>query len=464
MARQTWPTRWQTGLTLCLGALLGVGATLGGQAILASGPPVPPVKAVSRPVALALPEKPAAPSDDNTQPPVPKSKDARLRGATDWERVAAQLATPGSDTSFARSLMLRLDGKALRKLAANVATWPRGRRNQRILGQIFHRWGELDPQAAITQAQALPPDLAYSTVREAIDGYAESDPAGASAYLAAPPPAGTANYLRGDWFRSIRLGQALQNWAEQDAAAAVGFASRLPPDAYRSYALDDIAQEWMRQDPTAALNWAQSLDISKQRTNALDGIVTTWAQTDPTVAANYVLGLSGNPSQNDLLKTLADHWSERDPAAAARWVAAQSGDIQAKSAGAVAETWANLDPQAAAAWSNQFPAGDTRNEAWSAIAKAWYVNDPAATQSWLNSLPTGEGRDSAIIGATAYWNLRNQPTEILGMVQGISDPQARANTLAGVLNTWLGSDHAAAQQWIGQANLPEAVTGKLKGG
>ena len=46
---------------------------------------------------------------------------------------------------------------------------------------------------------------------------------------------------------------------------------------------------------------------------------------------------------------------------------------------------------------------------------------------------------------------------------GIGDPQTRANTLVTVLNGWLERDGSAAQQWIGQANLPETVTGKLKG-
>ena len=396
---------------------------------------------------------------------IARRKGLSPKSTSDWERVAALFAVPGGGSSFVLNAMARLDAKALHKLAANVATWPRCRRNERILGKIFHRWGELDPQTALAQARTLfPSDLAFAATREVVDGYLETDPAGASAYLAAPPAAGANGFLRNNWSRSIRLGQALQNWAEQDAAAAVGFANDLPPDAYRPYILDYIAQEWMHQDPSAALNWAQSLGAHNQRASALSGIVTTWAQTDPAAAANYVLGLSGNPDQTDLVNTLATAWAGQDQAAAARWVLQQNGGIQAKAAAAVAGTWVELDPLATAAWSNQFPAGDTRNATWAAIAKGWYVNDPPAAVGWLNNLPVGDGRDAAIVGATEYWSLRGKPTETLDLVEGISDPQVRSSTLIGVLNGWLERDQPAAQQWIGQANLPDTVAGKLKGG
>ena len=455
----------QAAANLGAGIILGIVVTLGFQYVFLSG------RAAARAAHRSSGDTvPAAASPSTTAAQFAPSTDAPTkvpvrgtRSASDWERVAAQYGRVEGDPSLARSLLYRLDPKSLRKLAAHVATWPRGRRNQRILGEIFRRWGELDPRGALARAQALPNDLGAAATDRALDGFAENDAAAASAYLAAPPAPGSRHGLRAGFSRSIRLGEALQRWAEDDPAAAAGFVAQLPKEAYRPYILDSVAEEWTRRDPAAALRWAQGLGVDRERTSALSGVVTAWTETDPAAAANYVLGLSGNPAQDGLLRTLGLNWAYRDQEAAARWVAGQAGHAQAQAAAAVAEPWTDNDPTAASDWAGQLPPGEVRNAAWKAVGSEWYLNDPGAAQAWLGGLPAGEGRDAAIVGFTQYWMISNRPGEVLGLVQGIGDPRTRADTLVSVLNQWLERDAQPAKQWINQASLPSAVTGKLSG-
>ena len=404
-------------------------------------------------------------------PVVPKSATNRYsanrlpsaKSLLDWQRTALEYNAPDTSLAHARSLLYQLDAKSLCKLAADVTTWPPSRRTDRVVRDLFHRWAELDPVAALTGAENLPSPLAEAALFDAMHGFVETQPEQAAAYFAAPPLLDDRSYLHDLGWRRSMLNQALAGWSEQDGQAAVAFLGTLPTNTLYPGPAYDLGAEWARQDPQAALNWAAHLPVGEPRSNALAGAVSAWMDTDPQVAMNYVLGSSGDSAQGNLISTLASAWAERDLSGAERWITAQSDTVQAKAAAAIINRWPSNDFADAATWANQL-SGNARDNAYGALGNSWGGADPAAAQNWLNSLPADTARDSAIKSYLGDYQNNNTPEEKIVWAGKISDAQQRGDTMIKVLNDWLSNAPQAAQQWIDQSSLPATVTSKLKGG
>ena len=447
---------------LCAGVVLGVVLVLAIHPVpshdLAVPEGLPPVSTMSGAAASTS-------IDSGEHPDLPRHDRQHLvaRNAAVWQRTAAEYGAPDVSLARARGLLYQLDSKALRNLAAAVATWPHGLRTTRAIRDIFHRWAEVEPLAALAQAQALDPSGSEMAVFEAMHGFVEGEPVQAAAYFAAPPSAGDQGGMRSLGDRRLMLNLALAGWAEQDGQAAVAFLDTLPTGTLCPGPAYSLAAEWARQAPAAALNWATQLPPGEPRANAMDGVIATWTETNPQAAANYVLGASADPNQGALVGAFATQWAARDLPAAARWVAGQSDAVQANAAAAIASPWAANDPASAALWANQL-SGDARSAAYAAVATTWYDEDPTAAQAWLNGLPADGARDAAIGSYLDDYRNNAPPVEKIAWASQISDEQKRDEITVKILNAWLSNSSQAARQWIGQANLPAMVTSQLKNG
>ena len=386
-----------------------------------------------------------------------------VRSPPDWQRAALEYNASDARFTQARGLLYQLDAKSLRKLAADVTTWPPGRRTDRAVRDIFHRWAELDPAAALTSAENLPSPLSEAALFDAMRGFVETEPAQAAAYFAAPPSPDDRHYLHDLGWRRSMLNQALAGWSEQDGQAAVAFLGTLPANTLYPGPAYSLGAEWSRQDPAAALNWATRLPEGEPRSNALGGAISAWMDTDPQSAMNYALGLSADPAQDSLISTLADVWASRDLPGAARWVTAQSDAVQARAAASVINSWPSNDLIGAASWAGQL-SGDARSKAYGALGSSWLNADPAAAQNWLNSLPIDTARDSAIENYLNDYQNNSTPEEKIAWAGKINEAQQRETTTVKILNEWLSSAPQAAHQWISQASLPASITNQLKGG
>lgn len=381
-----------------------------------------------------------------------------------WQQAAAAYRDASLDRSQLHGLLYQLDAKGLRKLAAAVADGPRSGRFKRALREIYRRWAEVDPLAALAQAQTLDNGTRDLVLFDATRGFVEAQPQQAAAYFAAPPAADARGSLRNLGDRQLMLNLALAGWAEQDGTGALAFLNGQPANALYPGPAGSLGLEFARQDPAAAWSWAMRLSDQSARSSALQGVITTWAQTDPSAAANAVLGLSGNADYADLATAFAHTWANTDMTAAAQWVAAQpDGAVQAKAAAGIVGQWASDDPAAAAAWAGTLPDA-ARASAYEDVAGSWARFDPAAARDWLNSLPLGNARDAAIDGYLDTWGNSDLPVDKLAWAGRISDPQVREGITVKLLNSWLGDAPQTARQWISQANLPASITGKLNGG
>jgi hypothetical protein len=382
-------------------------------------------------------------------------------GGVDWPAIVAELRSP--DETRPRSLLLlgRLDKDTLRHLAVEIPAWSEGRQRDLTLRDVFHRWAEIDPEAAIAQAQQVRLPLGIAAVHAAVSGFVQSDPPRASALLAAAPTADQGAILRVKAFRDAQLAEALLNWSEQDPQAAIEFLVQLPPGELGPRTVEDITAAWARRDPVVALGWAAQLSNPLLRADATRGAVSAWTESDPAAAATYVLSLPLGYRRDMLTETVVHRWVQQDPAAAAGWALSQSGVVQGRALVAVAQGWADNDPPAAAAWSTQLPASHARDQAWKAVASAWSLSNAAAAAEWLGELPPGAGRDAAVLGFSEGRG-GVDPVQALTWVQQIGNPLLRDETLVRTLQGWLEQNPDAAQQWISQTPLSRTVRSQLR--
>jgi hypothetical protein len=127
---------------------------------------------------------------------------------------------------------------------------------------------------------------------------------------------------------------------------------------------------------------------------------------------------------------------------------------------AVIGRWTATDPAAASTWSAELPEGPLRNGALTMVAREWALRDWNATANWLQKLEPGSSRDAAIdafvMSADGY-----DIKLAVEWANQIADAESRAARVEQVASRWLREDHAAAQTWLKNAQLPPGVAERL---
>ena len=383
----------------------------------------------------------------------------RRQAEEGWEAVAAALQAKGGNRALAQSLLLKLNSAALGHLAARLTSGPFHFRDQRVIGEVYQRWGEVDFSAALTQAQSLDSEKRWSCVAEAIRGFALDHPAQVCEDLASPVTDADQYELRIPDHRDSLLGEMLTNWGEQDPAAAGAFQLQHPALAKVYGAVEAVATGWTPQDPQAAVDWATRLPAT-ERENALRLVFTSWAQTDLPASIAYLSNLSAGSDRDGVLWGVGTAWGKQNPPEAARWAETQGGEA----ANAVLNAWSQQDPIKAALWGTQQASVQFDPTIWDAAATNYVLADPDGALGWINGLPEGSGRDIAIAAYGRSVGAGDDFPTALGLVQTMSKPLSRETNTVNLLNAWLSVQPPAAKQWINQAHLPATVTSKLNGG
>lgn len=443
-------------ICLLLGGILGAGAVWThrqrGQTTQGS----PPVLQAAVP-SPAQPELPAAEEEIENKLRRQARESTRRQAEQNWETVAAALKSKSGNWAFVQSLLLKLNSTALGQLAAHLASEPFNFRNQRLIGQIYQRWGEVDFPAALAQAQALAAGKRWLCVSEAIRGCASVNPAQICNHLASPVTDDDRYELRIPTHRSSLLGELLVSWGEQDPPAAGAFQLQHPVFAKAFNSVEAVATGWAPQDPQAAASWAARLP-APDRENALRSVFTSWARTDLPASLAYLPSLPTGTDRDALLWGVGTAWGTQDPLAAARWAEAQGNEA----ATAVLNSWSQQDPPGAANWATQQTAIKFDPTIWDAATTNYVLSDSDGALQWINRLPEGSRRDGAIAAYSRAVGTDKDILTALGLAQTMSKSSSRETITASILNSWLLSQPTAAKQWISQANLPPAVTDHLK--
>lgn len=143
------------------------------------------------------------------------------------------------------------------------------------------------------------------------------------------------------WLRSAPEGEqrlaiaeiAGPELAQTDPAVAVQLAEDGLGDGTHHVAqnlLDNLAQQWAAQDADAAMAWALAKPAGEQRDRLLQRIAFVDAESNPQQAARLVAEqMEPGPNQDEAVISVLYQWARSDAGAALAWAEAfQTGDLR----------------------------------------------------------------------------------------------------------------------------------------
>lgn len=218
-----------------------------------------------------------------------------------------------------------------------------------LLGQLFTRWGMLDPARAVAEANRLPANLQDTGLTSAARGWARLDPRAALAAAAELNP-------DNDERRTRFVREVITGCMQTDAAAAVKALAELPVDDQRhaAKAFDDLLR-FPSQRPAATAEIAKLTDDAL-RADIAGAITEDWAKFDGPAAAAWFDALAWkNPNAGlKAASELAGEWGSNPGRmeAALDWLWPKVPFLMRPEIleDLVAKRWARMDRAAAEAW------------------------------------------------------------------------------------------------------------------
>jgi hypothetical protein len=330
-----------------------------------------------------------------------------------------------------------LDATQIREAITRVSQIRIANRKE-VLAQLFARWGELDPHAAIAFAESLPKASDRHDATEAI----------------------------------------LNGWVDTDRQAAENWARALPNGRLKSMAWQAIVVAQAAEDPMRALTLAQEVELSwADLGNIGDVIFGAWAVRDSAGAATQADRLPQGPLKMDAQCIIAKQWAEIDPASAIAW--AQSlpdllpnesdgfggrttsmGAERSNTAKRIIETWLKRDSGGAIRWLSELP-----DDPWKTLMitdacsqNTETTHDPDVALRLANLFPQGGRREEAL-QYTAERLGQIHPESALALLSPEMDEKAKGPIMSGLAESLKGETLLAALRQAQTGGFPlEGIT------
>ncbi len=166
-------------------------------------------------------------------------------------------------------LAAQSDVGALRSLLAEAAlAWLQVNSDQvgvQSYQQIAEQLGQLDPAAAISYTNQVPPDAREAWISTVARGYARVDPQAAMDWI---------SQYRGDPIYEAGMMAIIQQSAQYDPESAAQLLASVDTTLQAAQpVIQMVARQWAWQDPAAARGWVLSLEAGESRDRALGAYV-----------------------------------------------------------------------------------------------------------------------------------------------------------------------------------------------
>lgn len=356
-----------------------------------------------------------------------------------------------------------------------------------LFGALFGRWIEIDPAAALRQAEGIADarlrDMALSG---ALSGWAEQSPRAAWDYVLRTEPGVNQIPL---------INSVLSRIAELDPKEAAAMAQGLENTVVRGRALHMLANSWADSDPEAALEWLDALGDESMRRIIRPNVLSRMALQNPEAALVSALREGDARARGEGVSEVLSQWARQDPDAALAALDQLPGDMRLEDVSLMlGYALSGADPAQVSAYADRLPEGDARvtflrsiirgkasagaseeaiayldtvapgpgrNELYQTFAGAWARTDPFEASAWLDRLPGGAERDRAVLGFS-YLVVDSDPDGALLWASSIEQPELRENQIRQLTRGWMRRDPAAAAAWIeGSEILPEKLRKEL---
>lgn len=352
----------------------------------------------------------------------------------------------------AYALGVLVDGLSIAEIREAVAELQKLHSSNRddICQQLFARWAELDPGAALEAARGL---------------HRES---------------------------TQLMKTVLEIWAGADPIAAEKGLAKLPVGFSRQVAQSGFVKGLAESDPQAALAFLRRTSALNDRWSA-ESLFTVWSERDPAGAAAHLQELPVNDSFGWISGVVAKAWAETDREGALAWAmspeiqqaiassAARSGSQGGGPVAQIFKSWLEQDPEASMQWLREQPADDGKNQllrslaisadgkglrqaaefaammlpgsaqnnALATVAGRWAFQDFSSALDWARQQTDPQVRQ-AILGDIADARGNSHPQEALSLA-GELEGKARDDATGRILYSWAGKDPSAAAAWAAAA-------------
>jgi hypothetical protein len=344
--------------------------------------------------------------------------------------------------------------------------------------ELFTRWGELDPAAALSRVLTFPMERVLS-MQAVVRGWAGKDAKAVEVWLAESNSPLKEAARRGlvaavadtDPERAFALLQGLSQWndyplaeavfarwSESQPATSAAHAAQLPSGYFRDDALNLVARQWASWDGASAVAWAETLPETAmdRRTipfpaNALTTAVKTWMDADAGAATSWLDQISDEKQKNQLLGSLIAMTGDEDPRRAEQLLAAllPSGEEHDKALKDLAARWSRRDSHGALEWAQQQTDAHVREMIVPDLAEQLPNSenlDPQDTQAALQLAQslTGNAQQRATGDVLNAWTT-NDPVAAAAWATQYPD---NADYLSAVAISWMVKDADAATEWV----------------
>jgi hypothetical protein len=383
-----------------------------------------------------------------------------------------------------REILALVDGLKPGEFAARldeVFARRRGSEGYDVITNLYQKWVEIDPEAALQHAESLAGKDRKTALNAVLSAWAVKKPHeviawieenGAGESFQSPVYAALRAIAREDPEEAINLisankalrggGRALGSdgrvvsmaqvdpgflygiWAEKDPRAAAAKALSIPNAQERGNAIRSLAREWSGQDPLAAWEWAEAIESPRMREDLLEMIIgSVMAEGDTRQAIALLGGMPTGKGRSGALDKIATHLAVSDPRSAFDFVKSQiqtSGDEEAYSS--VLSQWARTDPTRAIQFALELESGKARSSAIQAIFNDTASRDPALAIELLAQVDEETLRGS--VYSLAYNLARHDVNGALGWVESLPEGEVRDNAFSNVISEWANQDPKAA--------------------
>lgn len=366
-------------------------------------------------------------------------------------RLAAELAGTREDRAIYSELFSRMAQADAATAIQRLALVPSGEGRANALRAVADAWARSDPAAALAWARSLPDEDRPPAMETVLRELTEREPARAIE-LAQQTLSGPA--LERTVF------EALRRLAAADPREAAGLVRLLPPGEMQTLVAVDVAGSLAGQDVGAALAWVDTLPAGPAQSLALNQVIAHWARRDPAGAGRHVAALPPGPLQEGAALQLGAIWGA-EPAAALAWSGTlPEGKTRRDAVAAIVSGWAQREPEAATRWTAAQPAGAVSSAAFEGALSYWILQDAPAVREFVREL----AGDVQVRAATAIAPALAQkdPLATLAWAESLPLPPARDAARAAAFARWRGNAPAAADAWLGTANLPAETKAKLR--
>jgi hypothetical protein len=319
-----------------------------------------------------------------------------------------------------------LDAAEIREALTHLARSRIPNRKETMV-QLFARWGELDPMAALEFARSM---ARTSDQREAT--------------LA-----------------------VLNGWMEVDPVAAEKWVREQPPGSLRNAAWEAVILAYAGDNPVHALALAREIRLSWRNLGDIpERIFGPWALRDPAGAAVVAAQLPSGVLRMDAQRVVAEQWAESDPAKAIEWadtlpdrlpteemgfggMTIIAGADRSNAAKFIVNTWLKRDADAVVRWLDGLP-----DDSWKTLIithactqNTESTHDPRIALQLVNLLPEGERREDAL-HHTGRRLAQIDSEKALELLSLETSPQARGSIMSGFAETFRGDSLVTALRQI----------------